>query len=336
MTELTLVFLAVSLLLYVILGGADFGAGILEIFTGKRGINTISKAIAPVWEANHIWLIVIVVIGFNAFPIVYSTASTYLHIPIMLVLLGIIFRGTAFTFRYYDPYEDRTHKIYTNVFKAFSVLTPFFLGITFGSIILGKITIDNSLSFAERFVAPWLNFFSFSLGIFVTVLFAFLAAIFLIGEHADEDLKEIFIKLSKRLMFALVGAGLLVFLAAEVDGLHLFEKYWSSSIGILSTIGATLLIPLILLSLRNENPWWTRLFAGAQTAAVTLGWFGIQLPVLIPLKNAEALTIENSIAPLRTVFLMNMAIIVGLALVIPLLVFLFKVFKGDKENSTDY
>ena len=91
MLELTLMFIGLALLLYVLLGGADFGAGIIEIFTGRKGINTISKAIAPVWEANHIWLIVVIVILFNAFPEVYSTITLYLHIPIMLTLIGIFY-----------------------------------------------------------------------------------------------------------------------------------------------------------------------------------------------------------------------------------------------------
>ena len=93
-----LIFIGLAILLYVLLGGADFGAGILEIFTRRKGINTISNAIAPVWEANHIWLIVVIVVLFNAFPMVYSTLLTYLHIPVMMALFGIIFRGTAFAF----------------------------------------------------------------------------------------------------------------------------------------------------------------------------------------------------------------------------------------------
>ena len=162
---LAVVFVGISLLLYVLLGGADFGAGIIEIVTGKKGINTISKAIAPVWEANHIWLIVIIVVLFNAFPAVYSTVTSYLHIPLMLILLGIIFRGTAFTFRYYDPFQDKSHRVYTFVFKLFSVLTPFFLGLALGAVILGRMTLSPDATFYELYVAPWLNFFSLTLGV---------------------------------------------------------------------------------------------------------------------------------------------------------------------------
>lgn len=100
MIEIILLVLGIAVLLYVLLGGADFGAGIVEIFTGKRSIDTISKAIAPVWEANHIWLILAIVILFNGFPLVYTTLTTYLHIPVFIILLGIIYKGTTFIFRF--------------------------------------------------------------------------------------------------------------------------------------------------------------------------------------------------------------------------------------------
>src|SRR5687768_5964304 len=110
MLILVIIILGISFILYTLLGGADFGAGIIETFAGKKGEGTISKAIAPVWEANHVWLILAVVILFTAFPRVYSSLSLVLHIPLMLVLLGIILRGTAFTFRHYDVIDDRSHK----------------------------------------------------------------------------------------------------------------------------------------------------------------------------------------------------------------------------------
>ena len=99
MLTLIIIILGTSFLLYTLLGGADFGAGIIEIFAGKREEATISNAIAPVWEANHVWLILAVVILFTGFPPVYSSLSLVLHIPLMMVLLGILCRGSAFTFR---------------------------------------------------------------------------------------------------------------------------------------------------------------------------------------------------------------------------------------------
>src|SRR3954465_8770327 len=182
MLAIIIFILGVSFLLYTLLGGADFGAGIIEIFGGRREETTISKAIAPVWEANHVWLILAVVILFTGFPLVYSSLSLVLHIPLMLVLIGIIFRGSAFTFRHYDVGYGRSHKYYSFLFKASSFITPMFLGITLGAMILGRVTFDQSVGFYNMFISPWLNLFCIMMGIFSTCLFAYIAAIFLIPE----------------------------------------------------------------------------------------------------------------------------------------------------------
>jgi len=135
MAEINLLVLVISLLLYVVLGGADFGGGILELLTKGKAAGIVSKAIAPVWEANHVWLILVVVILFVGFPSVYSTVLTALHIPVLLVLIGIIFRGSAFTFRHYDIDQATPKAIYSAVFQYSSLFTTFFLGVTLGGII---------------------------------------------------------------------------------------------------------------------------------------------------------------------------------------------------------
>lgn len=109
-----------SICLYIILGGADFGAGIVELFTNKKARHKTGKimyeSIAPVWEANHMWLIIAIVVMFVGFPKIYALMSTYLHIPLILMLVGIIARGTAFTFRHYDAVEDKWQILYTQIF----------------------------------------------------------------------------------------------------------------------------------------------------------------------------------------------------------------------------
>src|SRR3954447_5273957 len=175
MLELIIFILGASFVLYTLLGGADFGAGIIETLEGRKGESTISRAIAPVWEANHVWLILAVVILFTGFPLVYSSLSLVLHIPLMLVLIGIIFRGSAFTFRHYDVGYGRSHKYYSFLFKASSFITPMFLGITLGAMILGRVTFNQSVGFYAMFVGPWLNVFCIIMGIFSTCLFAYIA-----------------------------------------------------------------------------------------------------------------------------------------------------------------
>lgn len=334
MTELSLFFLGISILLYVLLGGADFGAGIIEIFTGRKGVNIISKAIAPVWEANHIWLVVIIVVMFNAFPSAYSTITMYLHIPIMLALIGIIFRGTAFAFRYYDPYEDRSHSVYSLIFKIFSLFTPFFLGITLGAVISGKIITDPAMSFTSRFITPWLNLFSFSLGIFIVLLFAFLASVYLVGEVTDNENINIFIRYSKRLLFALILSGGFVFLTSEFDGVNLFGLFIHSAVSICCILLATLLLYVFFYVLKTEKYYFARIVAGAQTTFIIVGWFGAQFPVLVRFKNTtDMITIYNAVAPEKTLWMMILALLVGLSIVIPLLIYLFKVFKFSNEIS---
>src|SRR5687768_13901431 len=110
MEYVVIAYLWLSILLYLVLGGADFGAGIIELFTSAKNRsktrNTLYHAIGPIWEANHMWLIIAIVILFVGFPVIYSEMSTYLHIPLVIMLIGIIARGTAFVFRHYDAVKD--------------------------------------------------------------------------------------------------------------------------------------------------------------------------------------------------------------------------------------
>jgi cytochrome d ubiquinol oxidase subunit II len=163
------------------------------------------------------------------------------------------------------------------------------------------------------------------------LLFAYLAAVYLAGETSDDRSNAIFIRYSKRLLISLVTFGLVVFVAAELEGLELFRQYRSSWISVASAILATLLLPAFLLSLNKGLKNMTRLIAGAQTGLILIGWFGIQFPVLVSLNNTDSLTVYNTVAPDKTLLMMIIALFVGLALVIPLLVYLFKVFKFSTE-----
>jgi hypothetical protein len=188
-------FLAISILLYSLLAGADFGAGILEAFAGKdrreEQREIISHAMGPVWEANHVWLILAVVILFMGFPKAFSALSITFHIPLTLMLFGIVLRGCTFTFRHYDAVRDRSHRYYSALFVISSFLTPLMLGVVAGGALLGA-TAPLEAGFYAGFVRPWANLFCFSVGVFTCVLFAFLAAVYLIGETRDPAMRGIF------------------------------------------------------------------------------------------------------------------------------------------------
>lgn len=322
-----IIILGVSFILYTLLGGADFGAGIIETFAGKKDQRTIAKAIAPVWEANHVWLILAVVILFTGFPLVYSSISLVLHIPLMLVLLGIIFRGSAFTFRHYDVHEHKTHKYYSLLFKASSFITPMFLGITLGAMILGRITFDTNAGFYEKFMAPWLNVFCFVMGIFSTCLFAYIAAAFLIGE-AKTHLEQVrYIRLTRGAMLLTFIMGIVVFATAKFEGHSLLDEFLSSPISIIAMVIGATLIPFILYHLNDKTPLYLRTAIGLQVTAILIGWFAIQYPVLVHVKNGEHLTFANTHAPEATLLQLLIALLVGLVLVVPAFIYLFKVFK---------
>lgn len=327
MIELVIFILGISLFLYTVLGGADFGAGMVELLTGRRAVRTISEAIAPVWEANHVWLILVIVVVFNGFPKVYSTLSTVLHIPLLLVLIGMIFRGTAFTFRHYDVEDHPTHRHYDFWFRASSLVTPFFLGITLGAMILGKITLDYEAGFYTVFIAPWLNIFCISLGLFSILLFSYISAVFLLGEVRTDEGYTIIRKYAKQSLIALMLMGGGVMAAAEWNDFNLFSTFVKNPISITAAILTTLLIPLIFKAVDQKKILSMRLLTGLQVAAILSGWAAIQFPDFIRLSDGTALTMYNTASPEATFVQLTIALVIGVLLVIPAFLYLFKVFK---------
>ena len=324
MLSVVIIILGISFILYALLGGADFGAGIVETFTGRKGEKVISKAIAPVWEANHVWLILAIVILFTGFPRVYATISTSLHIPLMVVLIGIVLRGSSFTFRHYDVTRDESHKYYTAFFKISSFITPFFLGITLGAMIFGDIQVDASGSFYDLFIHPWLNAFCISMGLFSTALFGYIAAVFLLGETVE---KKKYARLSRFLLVITIAMGALVFIVAEAQGHHLLQQFIRSPLSILCLSLVAVLIPLIFYLIKHPEVRFLRIVVGAQVSLIMIGWFAIQFPVLVYEKNGNHLTFYNTQAPEATLAQLLIALFVGLILVIPAFYFLFRVFK---------
>ena len=332
MLPVIILILGISFILYTVLGGADYGAGIIETFSGKRGEKIISKAIAPVWEANHVWLILAIVILFSGFPLIYSTISTALHIPLMVVLIGIVLRGTSFTFRHYDVSHDFTHKYYTVLFRVSSFVTPFFLGVTLGAMIFGNINMNpNSGGFYEHFINPWLNWFCVAMGLFSTSLFGYIAAVFMIGEAGYAIEQQKYIRFSKRLLLLCVAIGVLVFLVAEGQGHHLVKKFFESSLSIICLAVVLVLIPLIYYLFNHPNIVYLRAAVAVQIASIMAGWFAIQFPLMVNEKNGNHLTFYNTQAPPATMYQLLIALFAGLLLILPSFYFLFRVFKKTSE-----
>lgn len=336
MIDIIIIVLSVAILLYVLLGGADFGAGIIETFTGKKGIDVISKAIAPVWEANHVWIILVVVILFNGFPTVYTSLTTYLHIPILLVLLGIVLRGSAFTFRYYDVVKDKSHFYYTFFFRISSIITPFFYGIILGAILLGRIPDELPHgSFYDIFIMSWLNWFSVTTGIFVTILFGWLASVYLNGEVQTEEESSVFLRISRIFLVLLIVSGLSVFFVAELYRVHFFFEFIHSPVSMSCVVIATIIVPFLWKALKQRKIILSRILAGAQTACIIAGWYAIQFPIIVYLSNHKHLTIYNSRAPESTMVMLFWALLIGNIIIFPSIAYLMKVFKFNGTQSSD-
>jgi cytochrome d ubiquinol oxidase subunit II len=197
------------------------------------------ESIAPVWEANHMWLIIAIVILFVGFPEIYTTMSTYLHIPLVLMLVGIIARGTAFTFRHYDAVKDNWQVLYTQIFYYASLLTPFFLGLIAAATVSHSINPD-AVGFLDLYVFSWLNWFGVSVGLFTVALCAYLASIFSLRETRGKEELLLMIRKSKQTMIFVVITGILVFATAYISDIPLLMWVFSKPLGIMAIAFATI------------------------------------------------------------------------------------------------
>lgn len=327
-------FLCLAILLYFLLGGADFGAGIIELFTSQKNRNktrkTMYHAIGPVWEANHMWLIIAIVILFVAFPRIYAVMSIYLHIPLAIMLVGIIARGTAFVFRHYDAVKDQMQEIYNRIFIYSSFVTPLFFGIIAGSLQAGKIDLEAT-DFANAYVWSWLNWFSVAVGLFTVALCGFLAAVYLIGESkADEDRKR-FIKKAEFMNITAVLMGIFVFCAASVDQVPLVNWVFKSRVGLTAVILASLSLLLLWYLLLRGKTKILRILAGFQVTMILLAISYAHFPNFIRLKDGNVISLFDSIAPEKTAQSLGIALVLGSFFILPFLGYLFYKFKAKEE-----
>jgi len=330
MIYIVIAFLWLSLLLYLLLGGADFGAGIIELFTtepNRPQTRRISyHAIGPVWEANHMWLIIAIVILFVGFPDIYSTMSIHLHIPLAIMLLGIIARGTAFAFRNYDAVHDNMQKVYNRIFVYSSFVTPLFLGIIAGSAVSGRIDTyaDNFLS---AYIFDWLNTFSVSIGLFTVSLCGFIAAIYLIGEARGDDERNRFVRKARQMNIFAVVSGALVFLSAAAEHIPLSDWVFGNPVGITAVSLATISLVILWLLIRNGRARTLRLLAGFQITMILLTVTWKHYPNIVVLKGGGYLSLLHGGGDDRTISALAIALLLGSIFILPALVYLIYSFQ---------
>jgi cytochrome bd ubiquinol oxidase subunit II len=269
-------------------------------------------------------LILVVVILFTGFPPAFAAIATALHIPLTLILIGIVLRGSAFTFRSYDRREDNVQRRWGRIFAIASLITPVLLGVVIGALASGEIQIRDGVVMAG-FWRTWLAPFPFAVGTFALALFAFLASVYLTLETVDAGLREDF---RVRGLAAAVVVGLLALVVFLLSGAgapairrNLAASWWTWPLQIATgcvAIGA-------IVGLWTRRYRLARYCAATQVSLILWGWGAAQFPYLV----APDLTLYNAAAPQITLRLLWWALIAGALLLFPSFYYLFRVFKSS-------
>jgi cytochrome d ubiquinol oxidase subunit II len=327
--------LALSLNGYVLFGGADFGGGVWDLLASgprrSRQRECITSALSPIWEANHVWLILAIVLTFTCFSSVFARLGIVLHIPLTLMLIGIVLRGSAFIFRSYDTQKDAVQRRWGRVFSSASVITPILLGISIGAVASGRVGEETQGGFVERFVHPWFTPFALSVGLLALTIFAFLAAVYLTLETRDRELTDDFRRRALGSGIAVFFASALVLLlsnqAAPLVRTGLTTAPWALPLHLLT--GITAIGVLAALWFRRYR--LARIGVGLQVSLIFWGWPMAQYPFLLP----PNYTIANSAAPETTLRLTLIGLAIGGVILLPSLWYLFQIFKTAPADPGD-
>lgn len=322
---------------YVLLGGADFGGGVWDLLaTGPRRDRQrtlVAHAIGPIWEANHVWLILVLVLLFTCFPPVYARLSIVLHVPLSLMLVGIVLRGSAFTLRSYGAADDAEQRRRGRLFAIASTVTPVLLGICVGTIAAGRAGPSSGADWTAAYVRPWLAPFPIAVGGLTLAAFAYLAAVYLTVDAADEGgdgaLADDF---RRRALWSgaamLASAALALALSGDAPLVHAALTHGVSALPFhLGLLVGSAVAAWALVTRRYRV---ARLAAAAQVSVVLWGWAWAQAPWLVP----PDLSIARSAAPAITLRLTLIGLAVGSAVLAPSLWYLFRLFKGQRAPFT--
>lgn len=328
--EVVAALLWLSLTVYAVLAGADFGGGVWDLLArgGRAGAQreAVAAAMGPVWEANHVWLIFMVTGLFTAFPVAFGALSLALYLPLTFALIGIVLRGAAFTFRAHGARAVREPSAWGAVFGAASVVAPFLLGTAAAAVASGAIHLVGGRlrSGAE---AGWATPYGLLVGAFAIAICAYLAATYLMVETEGTELEADF---RRRALGAALASGLL-----GLAGLALAPVLAPSLARALFGRGLPLLVlamlngPLALLAVWRTRPRLARIAVAAQVVLVLWAWALGQWPDLVP----PDLTIGAAAAPEATLRGQLIIAAIGMAILLPSLWYLFRVFKRSPGGA---
>ncbi|MFI9392293.1 cytochrome d ubiquinol oxidase subunit II [Streptomyces bauhiniae] len=321
MAELVAVFLFIGVVAYAVLGGADFGAGFWDLIAGgaKRGReprHLIDVSLAPVWEANHTWLIYCLVVLWTGFPSAFAAITTTLYIPLILALLGIVLRGAGFAFRK-ATVRTEEQRLYGAAFALSSILTPYCFGAIAGGLASGRVpTAGNGDA-----ISSWVNPSSILGGILAVLACSYLAATYLTVEALHRDDQKLYRYYRDRAIAAgaVTGAvSIAGIFVLQADSPRLFDRLSGPALPLVVLAAVGGLVGLALLWARRTVG--TRVAAAGAVALVIIGWGVAQTPYLL----GTHLSITEAAAPNAALaVVVGVAIVAGL-LIVPSLLLLFR------------
>ncbi len=326
--EIPLIFALVGLVLYTVLGGADFGAGIWQLTAGRGELSERIRdhahdSMAPVWEANHVWLVFVLVVFWTAYPTAFGSIASTLSVPLFLAGVGIVLRGATYALRS-GIRTPRELRVIDTAFAVSSLLVPFALGATIGGIASLRVPVGNA---AGHLFSSWLNPTGIMIGLIAVASAAYLSAVFLAADAVragDAELERAF--RLRALLAGVLAGGLAVvgLIVLHSDAHRLFEGLVHDG-GLVTLIVSVLagVAALELVLLRRYEP--ARYVAAVAVAAIVAGWALAQEPLLL-----RDLTIRQAAAPHDTLVVVTVAVLAGGAILAPSLALLFRLVLGGR------
>ena len=294
LAETPAVLMLIGLAAYAVLAGADFGAGFWQLLGGRgerdRALREHAHhAMGPVWEANHVWLIFVLVVCWTAYPIAFGSIASTLSIPLFLAGIGIVFRGSAYALRS-GTANVREQRAVEMTFAASSILTPFALGSMIGAIASGHVPVGNAKG---DLFSSWLNPTAVTLGVLSVATPAYLAAVYLAADAVRLGKPELERAFRARALLMAVVAG-----AAALAGLVVVHRdarpIWdglTSGAGVVAVVASALGGAGTVVFVWQRRYGIARITAAVAVAAIVAGWGLAQRPELLP-----GLTIDQAAA----------------------------------------
>jgi len=331
--DLTLAVLVLGLVMYSVLGGADFGAGFWDLTAGgaSRGARVrgmLKRSMSPVWEANHVWLIFVLVVFWTGFPKAFGPVMETLYVPIFLAGVGIILRGTAFALRG-EAATIGEARVLGATFALSSVLVPFFLGTTIGAVASGQVSVPAD---PDSPFSSWTNSTSLYIGALAVATSAYMAAVFVAADAVRAKLPDMVEAFRKRALGAALVTGAMAIVGIFIlrdDARFLYD-------GLTSGAGLVVVIASAIAGLITIALLWTRRFAlarfssAAAVAAIIVGLVVAERPDFLP----GELTLDQAAAGDSTLVPLLVAAVIAVAILIPSLGYLFKlVLSGQLDQE---